>query len=374
MKQLLRWFCWLIVVPAMAQITVSRENFPAIGDTLLIAVDNLPSNISITPGGADLRWDFSSLQAPFVRQIPVRRVNEGEQSADFPNANQLVPLIFDGEAYYRSTNSTYEMVGIFGKDPFGFNIKTSTRFSPPIIERRAPMRYRDERTARSAFSFTFSTDDLPDSVLDQLPITPDSLGIRIASTRQDVVDAWGKLIIPGDIYNVLREKRTEIREPRVDARIGFLGWQDITNLIPNSALIRKDTTVYYYFFSNEVKEPIAIVTMDKSGKRPLRVEYRASERITDVQNVQALKPGVYAFPNPAIVNVRFEFSNLPPGNYKLTIYNILGSVVWSERYSINGQRIEKVDISNLRKGTYLYSLQNERGQTIATKRLIVVRP
>lgn len=83
---------------------------------------------------------------------------------------------------------------------------------------------------------------------------------------------------------------------------------------------------------------------------------------------------MYAFPNPAIVNVRFEFTNLIPGNYKVSIFNILGAEVWKNYYYISGQRIEKVDISNLRKGTYLYSLQDDRGKTIATKRLVVVRP
>ncbi len=374
MKQTLLFALLLSAASVIAQITITSENFPSIGDTLRVAVDNLPGNIPITPGGTNLRWDFSSLQSPFVREVVVRAASEGEHVYNFGNANQMIPLSQESEAYYRATNSTYQMVGIFGKDPLNFGIELSTRFDPPIVERRSPMRYRDDRQTESAFAYPFSTDDLPNAILDQLPITPDSLRIRFTSKRRDIVDAWGKLIIPGDIYNVLREKRTEIRETRVDSKIGFFGWQDITDLIPNSNLVKKDTTVYYYFFSNEAKEPIAIVTMDKQQEKAIRVEYKANDLTTDVQNVASMKPGVYAFPNPAIVNARFEFSNLRPGNYKLTIYNILGAEVWSERYYINGQRIEKVDISSLRKGTYLYSLQDERGKTLVTKRLVVVRP
>ncbi|MDX1940452.1 MAG: T9SS type A sorting domain-containing protein [Saprospiraceae bacterium] len=374
MKHILLLALLLSAAPVFTQITITNGNFPQVGDTLRIAVDNLPSNIPITAGGADLRWDFTTLQSPFTQQIAVRPASEGEQSFEFSNATLFTPLVASGEAYYRSTSTAYQMVGLYGEDPFNFGIRVPVRFNPAKVERRAPMRYGDNKQSSSAFAFAFSSDDLPDAILDQLPITPDSMRIRIASERHDVVDAWGKLTIPGNIYNVLREKRTEIREVRLDAKIGFLGWQDITNLIPNSDLVRKDTTVSYHFFSNEAKEPIAVVTMDKQEQKALRVEYKANDLVTDVQDVQALKPGVYAFPNPAIVTVRFEFSNLNPGNYKLTIYNILGTEVWSDRYYINGQRIEKVDISMLRKGTYLYSLQDERGKTITTKRLVVVRP
>lgn len=374
MKHILLLASLLSAVQIFAQITITNVNFPQAGDTLRIAIDNLPSNISITPGGADLRWDFTSLQSPFTQQIAVRPASEGEQSFEFSNATLFTPLVASGEAYYRSTSSAYQIVGLYGEDPFNFGIRVPVHFNPPIVERRSPMRYGDNKQTSSAFAFAFSSDDLPDAILDQLPITPDSMRIRIASERRDIVDAWGKLTIPGDIYNVLREKRTEIKEARLDAKLGFLGWQDITNLIPNSDLIGKDTTITYYFFSNEAKEPIAVVRMDKQEQKALRVEYKANDLVTDIQNVQALKPSVYAFPNPAIVNVRFEFSNLNPGNYKLTIYNILGTEVWNERYYINGQRIEKVDISFLRKGTYLYSLQDERGKTITTKRLVVVRP
>ncbi len=378
MRSIVLFLLSLVPFALSAQIIVQQATLPQIGDTLRTAVDNLPGNISLTPIGANQRWDFTSLQSPFTRQTVVRPASEGQYASKFPIASMLIQLNDNAEAYYRSTNtsiqSTFQLVGFYGKDPLGFGMQVLTRFTPPMVERRAPLKYKDNNRVESSILLPFSADDLPNEILDQLPITPDSLRIRIAIERRDVVDAWGKITIPGGIYDVLREKRTEIKETRVDAKLSFFPWQDITGLIPNSELAGKDTTVYYYFFSNETKEPIAIVTMDRDEKRAIRVEYRAGDITTDVQNVKSLKPGVYAFPNPAIVNVRFEFSNLPAGDYKLTIYNILGAMVWSQRYYINGQRIEKVDISNLRKGTYLYSLQNNEGKTIATKRLVVVRP
>jgi hypothetical protein len=367
----------IIQNPLTAQIVLQTSTLPRVGDTLRTAIDNLPGNISLLPSGADQRWDFTTLQSPFTRQTVIKSPGEGRFQNQFPTANMLIELAEGAETYYRFVNgqpSTVQLLGGFGKDPVGLGVEVITKLNPPLVERRAPLRYRDNNLVKSALTIPFSADDLPRAILDQLPITPDSLRIRIALDRQELVDAWGKLIIPGGIYDVLRQKRTEIRDVRVDARLGFLPWQDITGLIPNSNMIGKDTSVSYHFFSNEAKEPIAVVTMNNAGNRAQRVEYKASNGTTDVQNVKALKPSMYAFPNPAIVNVRFEFSNLNPGNYKVSIYNILGGEVWKNYYYINGQRIEKVDISHLRKGTYLYSLQDERGRTIVTKRLVVVRP
>ena len=87
-----------------------------------------------------------------------------------------------------------------------------------------------------------------------------------------------------------------------------------------------------------------------------------------------VRPGVYAYPNPAINDARFEFTNLNRDTYTLKIYNILGAEVLKKQYFVNGTRTEKVDLTDLRKGTYLYSLIDSKGKTLTTKRLMIIRP
>jgi hypothetical protein len=120
--------------------------------------------------------------------------------------------------------------------------------------------------------------------------------------------------------------------------------------------------------------PVAEVFMGNQGNNPAQVTYVANSAISNLRPIEQSRPGVYAYPNPAIVNVRFDFTNLPRDTYTLRIYNILGIEEWSQRYSISGNHTEKVNISALRKGTYFYSLTNSQGRTIVTHRLIVVRP
>ncbi|MCO6491960.1 MAG: T9SS type A sorting domain-containing protein [Phaeodactylibacter sp.] len=362
---------------APAQVTITNSSFPNAGDTLLTAVDNLPAGNYITDSGPAQSWDFTTLQSPFPRRTLLLPAMQGPGSYAFPNASYHAGLANNLTAYYRVSNSKVELLGFFGVDPLGLGLEAPYRYDPPVVQQRAPLNYLDMNESQSNLSLPFSADDLPAGVLDNLPITPDSLRIRLNIQRSDVADAWGTLTIPGGIYDVLREKRTEVRETRLDAKISIFGWQDITDIaiqalgLPQLGAL---TTVSYYYFSNEAVEPIALVVANEDESQVLRVEYKANNITTNVQSADALKPGVWAFPNPAIVNVRFEFTNLPAGRYKLKIHNILGVEEWRKSYYINGSHTEKVDISALRKGTYLYSLVDEQGKAITTRRLIVVRP
>ena len=114
--------------------------------------------------------------------------------------------------------------------------------------------------------------------------------------------------------------------------------------------------------------------MDQMDTEVKSVTFKPNLRNNIITSSDNQLPGIYAYPNPSIVNVRFEFSNLNPDNYKLKIFNILGIEVWSEEYYINGNRTTKVNVGNLKKGTYLYSLVDSKGKTISTKRLVVIKP
>lgn len=367
---------------AIGQITIDESYFPEIGDTLFTAVDNMPTNIDIQPEFGEHSWNFTSLQSPFTRQRIVLSLDEGGSADQFPSADFILETSDGiGEGYYRIEDGRYEMIGYAGDDPIGLEFDLSAKFDPAYIERIAPLNLADINQNESAILYSFSPDDLPVNIFDGLPITPDSLRIRVAIDQLNFVDGWGTLTIPGGIFDVLREKRTEIRETRLDALVGFLGWQDITDIALGALgageigdQLGADTIVEYHFFSNEAKETIAIVQMDDAEENVTSVEYKSLDVVNNVQDVAQLKPTVYAHPNPVIVNARFEFSNLPRDSYNLTIYNIIGERVWNKRYDIDKHYIDKVDVSFLKKGTYLYSLSNSEGRTLVTKRLIVIRP
>ncbi|PHN04610.1 T9SS type A sorting domain-containing protein [Flavilitoribacter nigricans] len=380
MKQIQLVILCFFVYTLQAQITVTNATFPAVGDTLLTGTDNMPANIQIGTPGPDREWNFKSLQSPLVLRTVVRAASEGDAAGNFPSADLVFKLNDNAEGYYRVTNSALELIGLSGTDPLNLGIEITPKLNDPQIERRAPLQYGDDFESTVNISYAVSSDDIPQELLQDLPITPDSLRIRLLLNREDEVDAWGVMSIPGGTYDVLREKRTLNQDIRLDAKVGFLGWQDITDLVLELTDIGTDILgdtqiVRYHFWSNTEKEAIAVVTVDQDGTSPVSVTFKAEDILSDlVQVTDKLQPGVLAYPNPAMVNTNFQFVRLKPGKYRLVIYNLVGSEVWHRDYRISGPHTERVNISQLKKGTYLYALQDARGRTLITRRLIVVRP
>lgn len=385
MKQLLLLlFGVFFSLHSFAQITITEDMLPAIGDSLKTKTDAMPSGIDLLLDAGEHSWDFTSLQSNVENVIVVQDAQDAAAYADFPNSTMVMPTgQIGGEGYFAIEDGILKLLGFAGSDPIGLGFNVSTPFTPAIEQQRAPLSFLDANTSEYSLLFPFDPADLPVNIFENLPISPDSIRVRVSSERYDLVNGWGTLTIPGGIYDVLREKRTEYRETRLDAKISFLGWQDITDIvlstIDNEAItnaLGQDTTQQYYFFSNEAKEPIAIVEMATPETNEVQSVTYKSNILTNTHTIiKADQPAIFASPNPAIVNVRFEFANLATGNYKLKIYNIVGQQLWEKDYFVQQPHfMTKEDVSWLSKGTYLYSLSDENGRTLATKRLVIVRP
>jgi len=312
----------------------------------------------------------------------IRPASEGANSDQFQNADFFVPFgpaSAGGETYGSVSGNEYKFVGYAGPDPANLGINVIVDFNPPILDRRAPLSFFDINDQESAILIAFSADILPSELLDSLFITPDSIRLRVASERLDVVDAWGTVTLPGgNNYDVLREKRTEERETRLDAKVGigpFATWIDVTEFLGFLDFLGKDTITEYHFYTNDIKEPIVRAVVSNDGTdTPLFVEFKTQDILSDVNYINTGRSEVVAYPNPAIDEVRFDFMNLNSGNYTLKIFNILGLEIMSDTFAINNNRTVQRDIGHLSKGTYLYSLVDYRGKTLSTKRLVIIRP
>lgn len=358
-----------------AQITVTSAYFPAIGDTLKTGTDNLPSGIDLGNPGGPQTWNFSSLQAPFTNNTAYLNAEDGGAFSSFLSSDLMVELPGQSEAYYNLTANKLEYLGYYGTDPIGLGINLVVRYSPPLVERRAPLNYQNVYESTANLLLPFSADDIPGGFLDSLPISPDSFRIRVNIVRSDEVDAFGTLIIPNGSYEVLRVKRIDVNQTRLDAKLPFISWQDVTDLIPENPLLGELTTQSYFYYSNQSKEPIAVVTVNPDTGAPTRVEYKVGDEVINSSfALSNQQPSLMAFPNPSYGDVRFDFQNLRPGNYTIKIYNILGQEVWEKDIWVSGVKSYRADLGSLRKGTYLYSLVDSRGKTLATKRLMIVTP
>ena len=363
---------------ASAQITVTNATFPVAGDSLVFAVDNQPlgMNPASAPGGPQV-WDFTTLQKEDNLSVVYRPAAAGGQVASFPGADLVV--IGQGETYFNSTNSKLEVLGYSGGDPSGFGLNIVAKFNPVIVERSSPMNFFDISQQTTNLSLPFSTDGLPDSLFNGAPFIPDSIRLRINTQRLAVVDGFGTCQIPGGTYPVLRQKRTEYTTTGMDVLVPFLGWVDLGTLLGGGGgggiggFLGTDTTVTYRFYSNTEKEEIAIATMSTDLTTIESIQFKNISTSPTVEPTFSMG-GIQAFPNPAVESVRFDCTNLAPGEYTLKMFNIIGKCVWKKNYTLSGNTSFRVDLDDFKKGTYIYSLVDKQGNAVGTKRLVVLKP
>ncbi len=378
LSTLLAFFC--LIHWAEAQITVSNATFPVAGDTLRTIVDLSPQGIEITPAGGPYNWNFESLGYSFEQETVFRPASEGSAAADFPAATlYTVSLGGQSETYYSVSSTSFNNLGFSGAGLTGnLPIQAKLKFSPPVPERRAPMNFIDNHFVEASLKIAFSVSDIPGGILDSLPVSAfvDSIRIRFAASRYDLVDAYGSLAIPGGTYDVLREKRTEYRDTRLDVH-SFLGWQDITDLILGSGGgggffedLGKDTTISYLFFSGTEKNLIASVNAGSDGLVPRQVSFKNNGVISSTIAVEDPEAAVTVWPNPASREAVFELKNFHSGTYFIQLFSTSGAIALNRKIILQGTSAEQVDLSSLGSGTWFYRVKNEAGTVLATGKLL----
>jgi len=381
MRRMLLALFTALCFSSSAQITITAATFPAVGDTFKIAYDMDPANIQpATPPGGGQLWDFSSLEASETDEIVYQSANAGIHSMSFPGAD-LAVIGTNGETFFNITNTQMQVMGYAGVDQSNLGIQVLAKYSPVIVERYAPLNFFDINQQSTNLSLPFSADQLPAALLAGLPIVPDSIRIRINTSRLEVVDGWGTCEIPGGAYPVLRQKRTDYTSTALDAKVPFLGWIDLSTLLggggggtPIGNFIGTDTTVTFRFYSGTEKQEIAVATMSNDLSTVESVRFLNNETVAAPEADAPGSANIQAFPNPAVERVRFDCTNLPAEEYTLKIFNIIGRVVWKQNYVITGNRSVTLELEDFRKGTYLYSLVDSKGNIIGTKRLVVLKP
>ena len=242
----------------MGQITISNNYFPNAGDSLVTANATIQTvrNIQISKATTTAQnWDYSFLRARTATTRTVQRFRVLNPTTDtailreFPTATTVISDSTGQLAVYRRSTTRFDLLGFFNANLGILPVGLRPKFEPPSLERRAPLLFSSTNNNKTGFSVPFSTDIIPDTFLASLPIRPDSLRIRFVTNRQDRVDAFGKIRIPGSgDLNCLRERRYEITETRIDAKTSALPiWIDITSFIPTTNFKTRDTTLVFPF-------------------------------------------------------------------------------------------------------------------------------
>ncbi len=360
----------LFVISVHSQITVTNASWPKAGDTMKIAYDYSPSYLLVPAQATNGNWDFSGLKKDTIENIIFYAASTGANYASFPTA-ELFTNEGLGEAYYNVTSSSFEALGIVG-DLGGFGFPLVAKLDPAQVERRNPMKYFDINNTDFSFGAAFSANLLPDSLFSGLPIQPDSVRFGQSTERQDVVDSWGKLKIPGGTYDVLREKRTSLNTLKLEIKLPFVGWLDVTSSFGGG--LGADTSVAYYYIANGSAEPIMVLNCNSLGDTIQTIDFKSNQSgvgFFDPTNpVSKLK----IYPNPASNFVHIYSDVLEGGENTLIITNLIGQVIRQEQTTMSSENYTwLINLDSIEKGLYFISIKDKSGNIFATGNFTVIK-
>ena len=383
MKNFFFVFLLLLSFFANAQITVEKNTFPAVGDTLMYYLENMPEGVFITEAGPDQLWDLSFLNSQMQLQQIFFPVSQSEGGSFFPEADYFIvsdaPVeilggVQSGERFMKVFNNKIDEVGFYSSTDFGFDFVQ--KYDGNNEYRRAPLSYQDVFDSDYGFAIAISTELVPDSITDQFPILPDSIRLRFEVERTEIVDAWGTMKIPSGDFDVLRLNRNDYIKPFFDILITAGIWQEIDPSLLGGFgdFFAPQNFRTHLFYNDNSKEEIAVFILNE-GDTITTLQYKANDIRTNTILIHPGKQDIIAYPNPTFGEIKFELLNFSPGKYKLEVYNIIGKKLWSSYYYVdNYSRAIRENFSFLKKGTYLYSIIDEKGMKIRTKRLVIITP
>ena len=383
MKRLLPLIFLFFTSWTMAQISVQKNTFPTVGDTLRYFLEASPETMMATDPGPDQDWNIAFLDSQVGFEQIAYPLSESEAADSFPDADffivsdapvDILGSAQSGERFMKAFNNKIDEIGFYTSTDFGLDFFQHYEGNNEF--RRAPLSYEDVFDSDFSFALAISTELLPDSLTDPLPVVPDSIRLRFEVARSEIVDAWGMMSIPSGDFEVLRLSRTDAISPFLDILLAPGIWQEIDpGLLGDFGDFFGDQMLKtQLFYNDKSKEEIAIFTLNE-GDTITTIQYKADNILSNTILVKPGKQEIIAYPNPTFGEVQFDLLNFSEGTYKLEIYNIIGKKLWSSRYEVNAYNNSiKENFSFLKKGTYLYSIIDAKGKKINTKRLVIITP
>ena len=375
-----------------AQTTVTNSVFPSPNDVLRTRQATSIGNASITAPGTNITWDFTTMVGGPLDTLIVQAASAGAFGSMFPTANVILnTTILPGENYMDISTNKVEIVGFAG-DVLGLGVVVPATFDDPLTLLETPLNYQSTFNDTANVVITIKVADFPVLVsylndtlgLAASGIALDSLRINYAAGGHYEADAWGNLTVPeAGLFDVIRLKQTIISNVGAEFTgtfAGFpFGWTDPSGIagFPPVPFLGISTNINYLFYADGEKEPIAVIEMSPNNPNQIsEITYKSAQTssIFGFASKGMDVPTVHVYPNPVVEALNLKMKDFAAGSYQVKIYNIVGRELMSERHFVSGDTTIRMNVAGLRKGTYLYSIVDARGNTLVTKRVMIVRP
>jgi hypothetical protein len=334
----------------LAQPTLNTNSSPSVGFTYSTSQVDLGSTLE-GPAGANVTWDFSSLQdTGAVNTFNFVDPSGLPDASSFPTATIAYSGLLDGvdfSAYLRNSATSFELLGSAISSPFG-------NFVIPYTD---PMKlFSFPTTFNSSYSDTYRSDFTAD--LGFASTTTTTTG-----TMSYEVDGYGTLITSSGTYNnVLRMKKYDVS---FDTSFTSIAGEEQPPAYSESRSLSYEWVVV----ANGESIPVFVITTDTSITEFEETYSRSashsySEEFTGLKSNQATD--FMMFPNPTEGKFVATVSNQIR---EIQICDITGKTVLTfapDADQLND--VQEFDITNLPAG--IYWVRQIGANTTLTKKLV----
>ncbi len=339
-----------------------------VGDTLYMAVDRLPMNPRLMHSNLEDYWDFTGLMAPYVQEIYVRPGSTAQSNSE-ASAHCVVSngrgvdfsvVVDEGDMWISGIRMK--------QDHEVFSVECL-----PNLPLRVNIRdLGDERSYSGTIVFNLSTDFI--AAMDDTELSlADSIRIVVDWEYELINDQEGQMQLESGHYDVIRQKMKKTVNAQTETKQNGM-WSVASMPLPLTLPVELQSGTTYSFWSDEFAEPVAVVQTDESENAVsvlFKVRKYSGRRVVQSTPNQA---DIFVHPNPSFGMVRFDLVNLPAGVYQIEIYNILGVRLRSYSLDVDGSMSYPVNLSDLKKGTYIYRLVDSYLKTLRSKRIVIITP
>lgn len=123
-----------------------------------------------------------------------------------------------------------------------------------------------------------------------------------------------------------------------------------------------------YYVDGYFDAALAFKTNGRDVK-DLKIQIKSDTKSFDENSREAI-----SYPNPTYGEIFFDLINYPKAKYRLEVYNVIGKKIYTKTFGDTSNSDMMADLTDLKKGVYLYTIFDENDKKITSKRISIVTP
>lgn len=345
-------------IQGAAQINITADIFPTPGTTAEYYVMNNAARHHVVGSGTNQIWDLTGAQSDARSATAYINPSEGQHGNVFPNASLLVLEDLENETYYRVDNGGMRILGTVGQSFINPLEEEALRYSPPLYLCKTPLKLNDAYTQQSNIHINIPISLIPDTILSQLPIQPDSIRFRLSFTTDEACDGEGVLKLPGKDFEVLKLTSKTITVNYLEAKVPFLGWIDASSFVAFPGVGEEISSETVTFWSPEHIHYVALYTYDTDSSFIETAEITVNGTILNSRPALSVTESLTIYPNPVNNEMFIDNKSAKGQPYTMLVMDANGQIILMNKM----QDLQSINTSLFQAGTYFVKVINGNGK------------